>query len=246
MSILTLSDLETYAPSLANLDEAITNQTLASVGMLVQSFQGSRRPLDKQSFQETRPVHDNRVLVSRMPLQLTPSAPIVEVRNQINDAVVDEIGWREWRVIDPSQYEVDTNAGEIRFKFAYDIGAGNNTDFGRRRQDRHTLRRGKLKNEVRITYYTGFDFSTSTPPQDVIDLKYAMGAIAELQYSQKTALSSGNAVVDVEVKDEYRQKWQSSTNVAVLPGTNGATGAAAYLDQLMTVFRKYRPRESRV
>lgn len=246
MSILTLSDLDTYAPSLANLDEAIANQTLATVGMLVQSFQGARRPLDKQSFQEIRPVHDNRVLVSRMPLQLTPTAPIVEVRNQTHDAVVDEVGWKEWRVIGPDQYEVDPTAGEIRFKFAYDAGAGGSSDFGRRRQDRHTLRRGKLKNEVRVTYYTGFDFAAVNPPQEVIDLKYAMGAISELQYSQKTALSSGNAVVEVEVKDEYRQRWASSTNLAALPGPNGLTGAAAYLDQLMTVFRQYRPREFRV
>lgn len=231
-SWITPEECLRYAPDI-KLSEAELIGAIAQAQAIAESPLGANRPLTIESHTQVMPVPiDSRILLSRVPV--VDEFPVVQMRSRNWE---DKFGRQSinsnWVQITPEQYRFDPEYGELVLanviftNHRYPIHR-NRAYLGYRRP---TVRIPET--QIRVQYLTGFDFTQNT--SEVTQLKVALAAIVRLRQS---AQFQGVKLMDV--KDEgYRVEYAPSTDFA---GGTGKIGGSL-IDEWLSIFRKYRPRE---
>ncbi len=226
--ILEPLELATYA---ADVDIPFTQQLSAilQAQSIAEGTAGANRPLERQVFEETRYLNSSGfVLLSRMPVV---SVQKVEIRGgEFSNFNLTFVG-NVWNEIRPQDYLFDDFSGEIHVKNVTNLNLYSGITLANRgmRRPSRPLKKARAP-QVRVTYTTGFDFTDDTNI-DVLKLKTALGGIVSL-------LKGGNNALDVkafELTDFYKVDFTNQLRTSKY--------AQSMLDELLVVFRGYRPRE---
>lgn len=183
MTILTASELATYAPDLA-LTGAAATALIYQVQIQLESAIG--RPLELTSFSEKLPLtwQSQTAQLSYIPIQSTPT-PAFKIRGgNVQDGFDRAIALDDWVDLLADDYILD-NGGLFHLR---------------------SLRVNKLSAVSLLAAYTaGLEFTQSTP--EITSLKYAFGRI--LSYAG--SISGYSGVAEYEIKDRMKVKFAASS-----------------------------------
>ena len=241
MAILTPVDLALLAPDL-DVDPGSITAVIQQAQMLVEGADGANRPLEINQFTETPVLNGNGFCkLSRLPILEGESYPVsVSIRGRrLLSSFGLPLSDNQWITLEASSYEFDYSLGEVRLLGGNFGGLGSNWSSFAGHRNRYLSRpfrrptEERIAPEMRISYYTGFDFQASELSHEAQQIKYATAGIAKLQQSP---LASG--LKQYNLTDFYSVTY-STDAASVAASSKNKT----LLEDLLTIVRKYRPRE---
>ena len=223
-----------YAPGITLTGEPLTT-AIALAQSLVEGINGANRPLEITQYKKILTIpNTGRVIVPIRPMLSTP-APVVELRGSDTPPRFGVYSIQEWEpLILDKDYKLDYDNNEIsllalsrvlQHEYYYHTGF-------RRYSRNPTVPR--VKKQLKITYSSGINFAATS--ETVVNLKRSLAAIVALRASPQ---SQGVKSVDVS-DDSYSVEYASQSDYLGISGnkTNGSP-----INELLSIFRKYRPSE---
>lgn len=212
MAILDVSELSTYAPSVTS--GSVVDILVAQAA--IEAWLGF--PVEQSERVEILQLtsRSKRAQLSYHPVSTTPN-PVIEIRQGgSRDRLDRQPETTDWISVEANDYVLDatglislsTSISFARLGFAC-INA----------------------TELRATYTAGLDFTQNNP--EINALKAATGQIITYQSSRR--FKSG--VSEVEVKNQFRQKWSAGTS-----NSSGSSAAGSTPESFFLPFQKYKPR----
>lgn len=234
MPWLSNQDCISYAPSITLTGEPLTTAiTLAQ--SLVEGVNGSNRPLALTEFTKILSIpNTGRVIVPIRPLLPSP-APVIELRGSDTPPRFGVYSLQEWELLTlDKDYIIDYDNNEVgllslsrvlRHEYFYHVGF-------RRYSRSPTVPR--IKKQLKVTYYSGFNFTSNA--EEVVTLKRALASIVAIRTSPQS-----QGVKSVDVSDEkYKVEYASQSDYL---GISGNKTSGSPINELLSIFRKYRPSE---
>ena len=207
--ILTVQELRNLSPSLSVLGNLELEGLILRSQSLCESSLGANRELVIKDY-----VLDKVLSLNKIALVYAPVTAInlVEVRyNNLFVSFGDILVSQNWEVLPSENYSLIGDYLELNF---------NNVNTQNIRSVRGRRRRSDIKQQIRITYSAGLDFSATS--QDILKIKSCIAAIAEVLYREQKVIkeesSQGAKIVYQDFND-------------LKPFAN-----------LLPLFYKYRPR----
>lgn len=198
---------------------------------LIESYLGANRSLEIKEYVEILPVRStSNCLLKFLPL--------------INDAVNYPIDLKlrtnsqEWINIDSEKYEIDFELGEIVFKdlslvdrwsSVYDAPRSFNY-YNRARQPR-----GKFYSQIRINYFSGFDFSTITPGSLTENVLLQFINLIRFQSDDKNS-----GIKRFSLEEHYEVEYQVDS---ARSSAKDSKGQGSPINDLLAYFKQFKPRQ---
>jgi hypothetical protein len=208
--ILTVQELRNLSPSLSVLGNLELEGLILRSQSLCESSLGANRELVIKDY-----VLDKVLSLNKIALVYAPVTAInlVEVRyNNLFVSFGDIPVSQNWEVLPSENYSLIRDYLELNFN--------NNVNTQNIRSVRGRRRGSDIKQQIRITYSAGLDFSATS--QDILKIKSCIAAIAEVLYREQKVIkeesSQGAKIVYQDFND-------------LKPFAN-----------LLPLFYKYRPR----
>lgn len=227
MTILSLSDKTKFFPGLVMTDPQI-EACIARAEALAQGPEGANRNLEIQQYTETQSVNlaTQTCFLSYFPI-LSDPAPVIRVRRSGVAEFGRMIPPQDWVQLAPDQYEIDDSTGEVRLLFGTTVSSepgfyGNWT--------RHLNARAT---EVKISYYSGFNFAADPPSYEITQIKNAVAGIM-LATTANPAYSQG--VTQFQLGKFYSTAYGGVSRIG---GKDAKNPAADYF----VLLQQYRPRD---
>jgi hypothetical protein len=228
---LTPEECLLYAPDI-KLSNAELTAAIAQAQAIAESPLGANRTLSVEPYTEISSVPlDGKLMLSRMPIR--DGSLVAQIRSgSWEDGYGRQSTPADWIQLTSDQYRLDPDYGELAIASVF-VNHRHPVHRGRAYLGyrRPTFRTPEI--QVRVQYLTGFDFTQQA--SDVEQLKVALSAIVKLRQS-----SQFQGVKLMDVRDEgYQVEYAPSRDFA------GATGriGGSLIDEWLSIFRKYRPRE---
>lgn len=136
---------------------------------MCESEYGAGRPLELQSFTDIVSLYDSGIAF----IKRSPIVAITSVSTRTNDGIANS----EWQALTADDYSLDTEINQVNIKTLNNWG--------------WTGRRRSLPSEAKITYTSGFDFSTDTS-QEANAIRSICGRIVSYM---ATAVAIGKASI---------------------------------------------------
>ena len=248
MAILTTEDKSVYFPSI-ELEGNALSALISQCQILAEGNDGSKRPLEIQKHVDVVTVHSSGlVMLPYLPILTEPTVladPVVELRwkapGQVNPYYGSLYGSEEWQLVDPTEYEIDFDRGELKLKGVPSLATfvsfmTSPLSINRQYNYRQRVLGKNIRPQVRITYYSGFDFTDDTNP-DVVALKTALGAIVSIRGS-KGATQALEGVQMFQLDNFYKVQYGNVSSMDLYTTKSGKNP----MDDFLAIFRKYRPR----
>lgn len=222
-----------YAPGISLSGEALTTAiTLAQI--LVEGVNGANRQLEVDSYTRILVIpNSGRVLFPLRPV-LTSPAPQIYLRGSDLPPRFGLYSTQEWQLLEINKdYTIDFATNEIvLLTLAYALRHEFSVT-GFRRYHR-TPTSAISRRQLKVVFSSGFNFTATT--NEIIELKRALAAIVALRTS---AQSQG--VKKLEVSDEKYVVEYAGKNDYL--GISGNKFNGSPINELLSIFRKYRPSE---
>ncbi|MEL6853656.1 MAG: hypothetical protein AAFO83_00945 [Cyanobacteria bacterium J06607_13] len=228
MPILSTSDKSTYFPEV-DLQGSALLAALTTAQVVVEGYQGANRPLEVRKVTQAPQVDgDGIAMLSDMPVLVsTDSQPIkVQIRGH---GVIDpyRLSAQQSQWIDLTgdlDYQIDLERGELRLTSRYAAAfVDRNATGGSRRSPSSPITPAQL----RIEYYSGFDFTDDTDP----DVRAIKAATAQVLLWLSSPAYAG--IERVQVDRRVAVTMQGGSN-AMTPGT--------VPESMLMLFKRYAPR----
>ena len=207
--ILTVQELRNLSPSLSVLGNLELEGLILRSQSLCESSLGANRELVIKDY-----VLDKVLSLNKIALVYAPVTAINLVKVRYNNLFVsfgDILVSQNWEVLPSENYSLIGDYLELNF---------NNVNTQNIRSVRGRRRGSDIKQQIRITYSAGLDFSATS--QDILKIKSCIAAIAEVLYREQKVIkeesSQGAKIVYQDFND-------------LKPFAN-----------LLPLFYKYRPR----
>lgn len=165
---------------------------------MCESEYGAGRPLELQSFTDIVPLYNFGIAF----VQRSPLVSVTSVSTRSNDGITNS----EWQLLTANDYSVDVETNQVN------INALDNWGWSGRRRS--------LPSEAKITYTSGFDFSTDTS-QEANNIRAICGRIVSYM-AQPVAIGKAS--------------------ITDATGFQGYTSVDSYLGIFLLPLAKYRPR----
>lgn len=248
MAILTVEDKPLYFPSVELEGQALA-ALINQCQVIAEGSEGANRPLEMQKHVDVVTMHSSGlVMLPFIPILTTPTAPqapAVELRwkapGGVNPYYGSLYGSEEWQAIQATEFELDYTRGELKLKGVPSLA--NFISFmtpvlSMNRQHNYRQRAlGKnIRPQVRVTYYSGFDF-TNDEDWHVKALKTALGGIVSIRGSNG-AVQSLEGIKSFELDNFYSVSYGSENALDLLTTKSGKNP----MDDYLAIFRRYRPR----
>jgi hypothetical protein len=209
--ILTVQELRNLSPSLSVLGNLELEGLILRSQSLCESSLGANRELVIKDY-----VLDKVLSLNKIALVYAPVTAInlVKVRYNNNNLFVsfgDIPVSQNWEVLPSENYSLIGDYLELNF---------NNVNTQNIRSVRGRRRGSDIKQQIRITYSAGLDFSATS--QDILKIKSCIAAIAEVLYREQK-------VIKEESSQGAKIVYQDFNDLKPF-------------DNLLPLFYKYRPR----
>lgn len=197
MAILTSSDKSKYFSEVTATSTTLDGLLILAQGMCESEY-GAGRPLELQSFTDIIPIYNSGIaFVKRSPL-----ISVTSVSTRTNDGITNS----DWHLLTADAYSVDIETNQVN------INALDNWGW--------TGRRRSLPSEAKITYTSGFDFSTDNS-QEANNIRAICGRI--VSYMEQPV-----AIGKINITDEA--------------GFQSYVSVDSYLGIFLLPLAKYKPR----
>lgn len=197
MAILTSSDKAKYFSEVTATSSTLDGLIIVAQAMCESEY-GAGRPLELQSFTDIVNLYSSGIaFVKRSPL-----VSVSSVSTRTNDGISNS----EWQLLTTDDYSVDIETNQVN------INSLDNWGFSGRRRS--------LPSEAKITYTSGFDFSTDNS-QEANAIRAVCGRVVSYM-EQPPAIGQ-----------------QAVTNSS---GFQGYVEAGNYLKIFLEPLKKYKPR----
>lgn len=190
--ILTVQELRNLSPSLSVLGNLELEGLILRSQSLCESSLGANRELVIKDY-----VLDKVLSLNKIALVYAPVTAInlVEVRyNNLFVSFGDILVSQNWEVLPSENYSLIGDYLELNF---------NNVNTQNIRSVRGRRRGSDIKQQIRITYSAGLDFSATS--QDILKIKSCIAAIAEVLYREQKVIkeesSQGAKIVYQDFND---------------------------------------------
>ena len=233
MSWLTPEDCLIYAPNTTLTGDAL--QTAIDISqMIVEGVNGADRPLSITAITKVIKIpENNRILLPITPL-LDDPAPVVKLRGTDLAPRFGRYSGQEWEELNEDNYIVDYDNNEIALLGLNKLFYGQSFSTGFNRGYRRPPTTPSGQRQVKVTYSSGFDFTQNTPETN--RLKMALASIVALRTS---AQSQG--VKSVEISDEeYKVTYASQSDYLGISSQGGGVNGSP-INELLSIFKKYKP-----
>ena len=216
MALLTVEELETYAPEVAGA----TSIDILVAQTAIEAWLGF--PIEQTQRIEILQLtaRSKTTQLSYHPIADTP-APVIEVRQgNERDRLDRQSVMTDWFTLQAGDYILDATGlislNTLNSSVSFGFNLISATD-------------------LRATYTAGLDFTQDTP--EIKALKAATGQI--ITYQASDHFKSG--VIELDIKNQFRQKWTFGGGGS---GGSGMTGAGQTPGALFRPFQKYKSRNA--
>ncbi|AXK90434.1 hypothetical protein CrV_gp022 [Cylindrospermopsis raciborskii virus RM-2018a] len=224
-----------YAPGISISGEALTTAiTLAQI--LVEGVNGANRQLEVNSYTRILVIpNSGRLLFPLTPVLASP-APQIYLRGSDLPPRFGLYSTQEWQLLEINKdYTIDFSTNEIvLLTLAYSLRHEYSVTGFRRYQ--RTPTSAISRRQLKVVFSSGFNFTATPNTNEVLDLKRALASIVALRTSaqaqgvKKLEVSDDKYVVEYAGKNDYL-------------GISGNKFNGSPLNELLSIFRKYRPSE---
>jgi hypothetical protein len=220
------SDLVLYFP-----DDSIDliSLKLARAKSLIESYLVANRKFEIKDYVEVFPIRSTATcLLKYLPILNNSNLYPIDLKIRSNA--------NEWTNIDSDRYTIDFELGEIVFKDLALIdnwssiwNAPRSYQYNRARQYR-----GKVYSQIRINYFSGFDFSNITPGSETENFLLQVVNLINYQSDDRN-----NGLKSFELMEHYKVDYQPESARASAKDEKGIGNS---LNDLLAYFKKYQPR----
>jgi len=246
VAILTIADKDNYFP-----DVSATGQSLVALiqrtQMLVEGNNGANRPLEINQFVQVKPIPSSGVLLmDRTPI-INDSVhyPIkvqirwfASVNNQYYFPGVDD-----WQTVVAPDYYMDFDTGEIKLRAFFNqysrfIPSSGYSYSGTNPIARRNRVLGRFQPpQLKVTYYTGFDFVTQPLSNEAQAIKTALGGLVNFLGSQAGQAAS-QGMSSFQLNNFYTIGYDPKA--AMMATSKNAAGSI--VEEYLQLFKAYRAR----
>lgn len=220
------SDLVLYFP-----DDSIDAVALklARAKSLIESYLVANRKFEIKDYVEVFPVRNySNCLLKYLPILNDSNLYPIDLKIRSNA--------NEWINIDSDKYTIDFELGEIVFKtltihdsWSSIWNAPRSSQYNRARQYR-----GKVYSQIRVNYFSGFDFSSIPPGSETENFLLQLVNLINYQSDDRNSGLKG-----FELMEHYKVEYQpESARVSA----KDEKGMGNSLNDLLAYFKKYQPR----
>lgn len=220
------SDLILYFP-----DDSIDTIALklAKAKSLIESYLVANRNFEIKDYVELVSVRSSsNCLLKYLPILNDSNLYPIDLKIRSNA--------NEWINIDSDRYTIDFELGEIIFKDSISIenwssiwNAPRSYQYNRARQYR-----GKVYSQIRINYFSGFDFSNIIPGSETENFLLQLVNLINYQADDRN-----NGLKSFELMEHYKVDYQPESARASAKDEEGMGNS---LNDLLAYFKKYQPR----
>lgn len=222
-----------YSPGITLTGEALTT-AISLAQVLAEGINGSNRKLEIASYSRVIKLPRNgRVKFPLLPVVQSVS-PVIKIRGTDLPPRFGVYSTQEWEALTiNTDYLIDYDNNEVVLLGLSRLLKQEYIHSGFRRYQK-TPTSPHAKKQIKITFSSGLNFSQTT--EEVLTLKRALASIVAIRTSPQ---SQGVKKIDVS-DDQYSVTYASQSDYI---GITKDVGVGSPINELLSIFRIYRPTE---